>query len=61
MAAHSYTRSNLLEAMRMDLGIIPPGLTPLERDDDSEDDEDEDDYWDWDDEDRKSPVGPAGW
>ena len=35
----------------MDLGIIPRGPTPLERDERMwEDEEDEDDYWNWDDE-----------
>ena len=52
MVALSLLRSNILEATRMDLGIVPLGLTSLERDDARSlfGDDDDDDYWDWDDE-----------
>jgi hypothetical protein len=38
--------------MRMDLGVIPFGPTPLEREAREEYRDEEDDYWDWDEEAR---------
>lgn len=49
MITVSILRSNLLEAMRMDLGIIPFGPTPLEAEEDDTFTNDDDDYYfdDW--------------